>query len=87
MLQVHQRDSMDLTNEAMIVIQQIFTCLLKLLKKAKDLADPQMHGTSKLVSYFAVMVYCLVNKPEKLLLSNYFMDLWNLFQPKLSEPK
>ena len=32
------------------------------------------------------MIYCLVNKPDKLILGENFQDLWNLFQPKLSEP-
>ncbi|KAI1295519.1 Ubiquitin carboxyl-terminal hydrolase 34 [Halotydeus destructor] len=85
-LQNQPRDSFELTNEAVTVIQRIFSCLLGLLKQAKTYADAQTHGTTKLVSYFAVMIYCLVNKSEKLLLVNYFMDLWHLFQPKLSEP-
>ncbi|RWS07088.1 hypothetical protein B4U79_12772 [Dinothrombium tinctorium] len=80
------KDGMDLTNEAVITIQQIFTCLLQLLKNAKSYVDPQTHGTAKLTSYFAVMSYCLVSRNEKLMLVPYFNDLWNLFQPKLSEP-
>lgn len=56
---MHARDSIDLPNEALAVIQQIFKCLLNLLKRAKIYADAQTHGTMKLVSYFAVLIYCL----------------------------
>ncbi|GIZ02411.1 ubiquitin carboxyl-terminal hydrolase 34 [Caerostris extrusa] len=64
----------------------IYELLLRLLKRAKLYVDPTTHGTTKLTSYFALMTYCLVSKTEKLMFSSYFLDLWNLFQPKLSEP-
>ncbi|RWS31314.1 hypothetical protein B4U80_00975 [Leptotrombidium deliense] len=83
---VQPKDGMDLTNDAVVIIQQIFTCLLQLLKNAKLYVDPQTHGTTKLTSYFAVMSYCLVSRNEKLMLVSHFNELWNLFQPKLSEP-
>ncbi|XP_054716891.1 ubiquitin carboxyl-terminal hydrolase 34-like [Uloborus diversus] len=72
--------------EALEVMHKIFEVLLRLLKRAKLYVDPTVHGTAKLTSYFAVMTYCLVSKTEKLMFSMYFLDLWNLFQPKLSEP-
>ncbi|KFM73090.1 Ubiquitin carboxyl-terminal hydrolase 34, partial [Stegodyphus mimosarum] len=67
-------------------MHKIYDLLLRLLKRAKMYVDPAVHGTTKLTSYFAVMTYCLVTKTEKLMFSPYFLDLWNLFQPKLSEP-
>jgi len=85
-IMMQSKDTMELTSEALLIIQQIFTCLLQHLKNAKAYVDPQTHGTSKLTSYFAVMAYCLVSRNEKLMLIPYFNDLWNLFQPKLSEP-
>uniref|UniRef100_T1K3V7 USP domain-containing protein n=1 Tax=Tetranychus urticae TaxID=32264 RepID=T1K3V7_TETUR len=85
-LMLTTRESMELTNEAIQIIRQVFTCLLQHLKNAKNYLDPQNHGTAKLTSYFAVMAYCLVSRQEKLMLVPYFSDLWNLFQPKLSEP-
>ncbi|GFW68785.1 ubiquitin carboxyl-terminal hydrolase 34 [Trichonephila clavipes] len=72
--------------EAIEVMHKIYELLLRLLKRAKMYVDPAVHGTTKLTSYFAVMTYCLVSKTEKLMFSPYFLDLWNLFQPKLSEP-
>lgn len=48
--------------------------------------DPAVHGTAKLMYYFAVLTYCLVGKQEKLMFSQFFLDLWSLFQPGLSEP-
>ncbi|CAL1294964.1 unnamed protein product [Larinioides sclopetarius] len=72
--------------EATEVMHKIYDLLLRLLKRAKMYVDPAVHGTTKLTSYFAVMTYCLVSKTEKLMFSPYFLDLWNLFQPKLSEP-
>nr|XP_042908715.1 ubiquitin carboxyl-terminal hydrolase 34 [Parasteatoda tepidariorum] len=75
-----------MSNDAIEVMHKIYDLLLKLLKKAKMYVDPAIHGTTKLTSYFAVMTYCLLSKNEKLMFSPYFIDLWNLFQPKLSEP-
>lgn len=72
--------------EALEVMHKIYEVLLQLLKRAKMYVDPAIHGTTKLTSYFAVLTYCLVSKTEKLMFSLYFLDLWNLFQPKLSEP-
>ena len=45
-----------------------------------------MHGTAKLVAYFNVMTYCLISRAEKHMFTRYFGDLWNIFQPRLSEP-
>ena len=33
-----------------------------------------------------VMTHLMMGKPEKVRLEKYFLDLWNLFHPKLSEP-
>ena len=86
LLLVHHREPIDLNPEALAVVQRIFSVLLNRLKTAKEHADATAYGTSKLVSYFMLMSYCLVTKNEKLMLVPYFNDLWNLFQPKLSEP-
>jgi hypothetical protein len=32
------------------------------------------------------MTHLMLGKPEKVRLEKYFLDLWNLFHPKLSEP-
>lgn len=85
-LMMQNKDSLELTPEAFDVIHQIFTCLLQQLKNAKTYVDHGVHGVTKLTSYFAVMAYCLVTREEKLMLVPYFNDLWDLFQPKLSEP-
>ena len=76
----------DFSSEAVLIIDQIYNILLQLLKRVKPYADPQPHGTQKLTSYFIVMSYCLISQRQKLQLVSYFNDLWNLFQPKLSEP-
>ncbi|XP_078001097.1 ubiquitin carboxyl-terminal hydrolase 34-like isoform X2 [Glandiceps talaboti] len=72
--------------DAIVVLHQIYSLLLRLLCRARQYVDSNVHGTGKLVSYFALMSYCLVSRTEKLMFSPYFTDLWNLFQPKLSEP-
>ncbi|XP_054154148.1 ubiquitin carboxyl-terminal hydrolase 34-like [Oppia nitens] len=76
----------DLSPEAVLVIDQIYNYLLQLLKRVKLYADPATHSTQKLTSYFVVMSYCLVSQRQKQQLVPFFNDLWNLFQPKLSEP-
>jgi len=76
----------DFSSEAVLIVDQIYNILLQLLKRIKQYADPQTHGTQKLTSYFIVMSYCLISQRQKLLLVPYFNDLWDLFQPKLSEP-
>jgi hypothetical protein len=80
------RDTIELGAESLLIIRKIFESLLSLLKRAKAYVDIHLHGTNKLTSYFALMYYCLVSPKEKLMLIPYFDDLWNLFQPKLSEP-
>lgn len=80
------RESLDLNGESIAIIRKIFESLLELLKCTKQYVDINVHGTCKLTSYFALMVYCLVSPQEKLMLVPHFEDLWNLFQPKLSEP-
>ncbi|XP_077536768.1 ubiquitinyl hydrolase 1 puf isoform X3 [Haemaphysalis longicornis] len=80
-----QKD-LPMSPEAVSVMHQVFQFLLRLLKKAKMYIDPAVHGTAKLMYYFAVLTYCLVGKQEKLMFSQFFLDLWSLFQPGLSEP-
>ncbi|MEQ2263856.1 Ubiquitin carboxyl-terminal hydrolase 34, partial [Xenotaenia resolanae] len=75
-----------LSPDTTVVLHQVYNLLLGLLGRAKLYVDASVHGTTKLVQYFSFMTYCLISKTEKLMFSGYFMDLWNLFQPKLSEP-
>ncbi|XP_037108825.1 ubiquitin carboxyl-terminal hydrolase 34 isoform X3 [Syngnathus acus] len=75
-----------LSPDTTAVLHQVYNLLLGLLARAKLYVDASVHGNTKLVQYFSFMTYCLISKTEKLMFSLYFMDLWNLFQPKLSEP-
>ncbi|PIO35285.1 hypothetical protein AB205_0129550 [Aquarana catesbeiana] len=84
-LHIPTRD-LPLSPETTVVLHQVYNVLLGLLSRAKLYVDAAVHGTTKLVPYFSFMTYCLISKTEKLMFSTYFMDLWNLFQPKLSEP-
>ncbi|XP_034239169.1 ubiquitin carboxyl-terminal hydrolase puf isoform X4 [Thrips palmi] len=72
--------------EALSVLHKVLGVLFRLLKPARHYADCQTHGTNKLTAYFTLFSYCCVSNDEKLMLQPYFMDLWNLFHPKLSEP-
>lgn len=84
-LHIPTRD-LPLSPDTTVVLHQVYNLLLGLLGRAKLYVDVPVHGTTKLVQYFSFMTYCLISKTEKLMFSSYFMDLWNLFQPKLSEP-
>ncbi|XP_058880437.1 ubiquitin carboxyl-terminal hydrolase 34 isoform X1 [Acipenser ruthenus] len=84
-LHIPTRD-LPLSPDTTVVLHQVYNVLLGLLSRAKLYVDAVVHGTTKLVQYFSFMTYCLISKTEKLMFSSYFMDLWNLFQPKLSEP-
>jgi len=84
-LHIPTRD-LPLSPDTTVVLHQVYNVLLGLLSRAKLYVDAAVHGTTKLVPYFSFMTYCLISKTEKLMFSSYFMDLWNLFQPKLSEP-
>uniref|UniRef100_W5NGU5 Ubiquitin carboxyl-terminal hydrolase 34 n=1 Tax=Lepisosteus oculatus TaxID=7918 RepID=W5NGU5_LEPOC len=84
-LHIPTRD-LPLSPDTTVVLHQVYNVLLGLLSRAKLYVDAAVHGTTKLVQYFSFMTYCLISKTEKLMFSSYFMDLWNLFQPKLSEP-
>ncbi|XP_074662968.1 ubiquitin carboxyl-terminal hydrolase 34-like [Tubulanus polymorphus] len=76
----------EMNQEAVDVLHAIYEHLLRLLNRARHFVDAATHGTNKLTSYFALMTYCLLSRAEKLMFSQYFMDLWQLFQPKLTEP-
>nr|CAD7454071.1 unnamed protein product [Timema tahoe] len=73
-------------SEAQLILHQVYTLLLHLLKPAKHYTDIQTHGTMKLTAYFALLMYCVISRTEKLMFGQYFLDLWQLFHPKLSEP-
>nr|KAG5696977.1 hypothetical protein BaRGS_008439 [Batillaria attramentaria] len=78
---------LQMSPEAMVILHQIYEHLLSLLTRARMYVDPQVNGTTKLVLYFTVMNFCVLSKAEKLMFSEYFPDLWQLFQPKLLEPQ
>ncbi|XP_039594276.1 ubiquitin carboxyl-terminal hydrolase 34 [Polypterus senegalus] len=84
-LHIPTRD-LPLSPDTTVVLHQVYNVLLGLLSRAKLYVDAAVHGTTKLMQYFSFMTYCLISKTEKLMFSSCFMDLWNLFQPKLSEP-
>ncbi|XP_052133303.1 ubiquitin carboxyl-terminal hydrolase puf isoform X2 [Frankliniella occidentalis] len=72
--------------EALAVLHKVTSVLYRLLKPSRHYADVGTHGTNKLTAYFSLLSYCCMTNTEKLMLQPYFMDLWNLFHPKLSEP-
>lgn len=73
-----------LSPDTTMVLHQVYNLLLSLLGRAKLYVDASVHGTTKLVQYFSFMTYCLISKTEKLMFTEYFMDLWNLFQVGLA---
>lgn len=76
----------DLNSDAQIILHNIISLLLRLLRPARSYADIGIHGTTKLTSYFSLLTYCMVSKTEKLMLGPYMRSLWDLFHPRLSEP-
>ncbi|XP_064603807.1 ubiquitin carboxyl-terminal hydrolase 34-like isoform X2 [Liolophura sinensis] len=84
-LSPHKEHSMP--PESVSILHKVYEHLLSLLPLARLYVDPQVHGTTKLMCFFALLTYCLVSKAEKLMFGSYFLELWQLFQPKLSEPQ
>ncbi|KAL4238015.1 Ubiquitin carboxyl-terminal hydrolase 34 [Mactra antiquata] len=76
-----------MNSEALMVLHKIYEHLLSLLPRCHLYVETQTHGTTKLVCYFTVLQFCLVSKQEKLMFGHHFNELWNLFQPKLTEPQ
>lgn len=60
-----------LSNEAQAVLHQVYTGLLRLLSSAKHYTDMQQHGTMKLTTYFALLMYCCISRTEKLMVCTY----------------
>lgn len=58
-----------LSTEAQTVLHQVYTALLRLLGPAKHYTDMQQHGTMKLTTYFALLMYCCIGRTEKLMVS------------------
>lgn len=61
-----------LSAEAQTVLHQVYTALLRLLGPAKHYTDMQQHGTMKLTTYFALLMYCCIGRTEKLMVSRFF---------------
>ncbi|XP_034127627.1 ubiquitin carboxyl-terminal hydrolase puf isoform X1 [Drosophila guanche] len=76
----------DINSEAQVVLHQVITLLLRLLRPARVYADIASHGTTKLTAYFNLLSYCMVSKTEKLMIGSFMRSLWELFHPRLSEP-
>ncbi|ELU04220.1 hypothetical protein CAPTEDRAFT_219867 [Capitella teleta] len=64
---VHQ-----MNQEAVDILHEVYGHLLSLLSHAWQYADPQVHGTSKLVQYFSIMQHCLISRPEKIMALLHF---------------
>lgn len=58
-----------LSPEALAVLHQIYNALLRLLTAAKHYTDMQHHGTMKLTTYFALLLYCCLTRTEKLMVN------------------
>ncbi|CAH3140586.1 unnamed protein product [Pocillopora meandrina] len=77
---------MVLSKDALSILHEIYKMLLNLLPRARKYCDRNIHGTTKLVSYFAVLNYCLASKTEKEMFTPFCTELWRLFHPLMSEP-
>lgn len=75
-----------LTREETQPLHTIIEFLFGLLPNARNYVDIQQHGSGKLVAYFQTLNHCLLTRTEKRLFEPHFMNLWQLFHPKLSEP-
>jgi ubiquitin carboxyl-terminal hydrolase 34 len=64
-----------MASEAQLVLHQVYTVLLRLLKPARHYTDIQTHGTMKLTAYFALLTYCVISRTEKLMVSAYIIYL------------
>lgn len=64
-----------IASEAQLVLHQVYTILLRLLKPARHYTDIQTHGTMKLTAYFALLTYCVISRTEKLMVSAHPISL------------
>lgn len=58
-----------MSSEAQLILQQVYSVLLRLLKPAKHYTDIQAHGAMKLTAYFVLLTYCCISRAEKLMVS------------------
>ncbi|QQP55436.1 Ubiquitin carboxylterminal hydrolase 34like [Caligus rogercresseyi] len=75
-----------LDSEERDVLHQVLEFLYGLLPNCRHYAELQTHGSAKLVAYFQTMSHFLLSRTEKLMFEPHFLNLWQLFHPKLSEP-
>ncbi|XP_040568738.2 ubiquitin carboxyl-terminal hydrolase 34 [Lepeophtheirus salmonis] len=75
-----------LDSEERDILHQVIEFLFGLLLNCRHYADLQQHGSAKLVAYFQTMSHFLLSRTEKLMFEPHFLNLWQLFHPKLSEP-
>ncbi len=75
-----------LTREEIEPLHKVLEFLFGLLPNARAYVDLSQHGSGKLVAYLQTLSHCLLTKTEKRMLEPHFINLWQLFHPKLSEP-
>lgn len=51
------------------MMERLLILFISLNNECCFIADAQSHGTTKLISYFAVLTFCLISKTEKLMVS------------------
>ena len=67
-------------------LHQILEFLFRLLPNARNYVDLQQHGSAKLVAYFTTIAHCVLTRAEKRMFEPHFVNLWQIYHPKLSEP-
>ncbi len=67
-------------------LHKVLEFLYSLLPAARAYVDLAQHGSGKLVAYFQTLSHCLLTRTEKRMFEPHFLNLWQLFHPKLSEP-
>eukprot|EP00095_Tigriopus_kingsejongensis_P002851 maker-scaffold442_size170051-snap-gene-0.33 protein:Tk02851 transcript:maker-scaffold442_size170051-snap-gene-0.33-mRNA-1 annotation:"hypothetical protein TcasGA2_TC009817" len=75
-----------LTREETEPLHQVLEYLFSLLPNAKNYIDLQQHGSAKLVAYFSTISHCVLTRTEKRMFEPHFVNLWQIYHPKLSEP-
>ena len=85
-MQIPRENLLGSNREDLDCLHQILNFLFGLLPNAKHYTDLHTHGTAKLVAYFQTMTHFLLGPTEKLMFEPHFVNLWQLFHPKLSEP-
>jgi ubiquitin carboxyl-terminal hydrolase 34 len=63
----------NMSPESLLILHQVYSTLLRMLKSFRQYTDIAVHGASKLHIYFTLLNYFAYSRTEKLMVSKFIL--------------